>query len=200
MRVPSLAARTGSPSSHRAIVSRYADPARCGILLGLLLLASFLLTGRGLGASGAFAVAAGQTLAAIGVATPDAARAVPAALADRLPSDVDPWRDWIVLEVVGVFIGGALSALVAGRWRGTTRDAAGRSADAPSRGRLARALVGGALMGVGARLAWGCTSGLALSGGALLATGAWLFIPIAFLTAIAVTWAARRSPNEVADA
>jgi uncharacterized protein len=46
-------------------------------------------------------------------------------------------------------------------------------------------------MGVGARLAYGCTSGLALSGGALLATGAWLFIPVAFATAIAVTLLSR---------
>lgn len=42
-------------------------------------------------------------------------------------------------------------------------------------------------MGMGARLAYGCTSGLALSGGALLATGAWIFIPLAFGTAILVT-------------
>lgn len=198
MQRPSLAARSAASTSRAP--SRYADPARCGILLGILLLASFLLAGRGLGASGAFAVAAGQTLAALGIATPDATHTMPAALTDRLPNDVDPWRDWIVLEVVGVFIGGALSALFAGRWRGITRGAAGGRVDAPSRARLARALVGGALMGLGARLAWGCTSGLALSGGALLATGAWLFIPVAFLTAIAVTWAARRLPSEVADA
>ena len=42
-------------------------------------------------------------------------------------------------------------------------------------------------MGLGARLAYGCTSGLALTGGALLATGAWVFIPAAFGTAILVT-------------
>ena len=46
-------------------------------------------------------------------------------------------------------------------------------------------------MGVGARLAYGCTSGLALSGGALLATGAWIFIPLAFGSAVLVTLLAR---------
>jgi len=46
-------------------------------------------------------------------------------------------------------------------------------------------------MGLGARLAYGCTSGLALSGGALLSTGAWLFISLAFGTAIAVTLLSR---------
>ena len=36
----------------------YADPYVAGVALGLVLLAAFLLAGRGLGASGAFATAA----------------------------------------------------------------------------------------------------------------------------------------------
>jgi uncharacterized protein len=181
-----------------AAAPRYAHAVRCGVLLGLLMLVSFVVAGRGLGASGAFAVTAGRSLAAMGVVPPAMTSAPPGALADRLPTDVDPWRDWLVLEVVGVFIGGGLSAWLARRTRQGRPAAAGGRRDVPSRGRLTRALVGGVLMGVGARLAWGCTSGLALSGGALMATGAWLFIPIAFGTAIAVTWAARRLPDEVA--
>ena len=35
-------------------------------------------------------------------------------------------------------------------------------------------------MGVGAVLARGCTSGLALTGGALLSAGSWLFMMAAF--------------------
>ena len=35
-------------------------------------------------------------------------------------------------------------------------------------------------MGAGALLARGCTSGLALTGGALLAAGSWLFMGAAF--------------------
>ncbi len=192
-----MSASTDSPAP-RPSPAPYADPARCGIVLGLLLLGAFLLTGRGLGASGAFAVTAGRALAATGVTSPAAMATAPVALADRLPTDIEPWRDWLVLEIVGVFIGGALSARLAGRARRRGAAAAGGGVRHPSRGRLLRALVGGALMGVGARVAWGCTSGLALSGGALLATGAWLFIPVAFGTAIAVTWAARRLPDEVA--
>jgi uncharacterized membrane protein YedE/YeeE len=88
-----------------------------------------------------------------------------------------------VLELSGVVLGALLSARRSGRWRSATNDR--------SRGRLSRAVAGGALMGLGARLAWGCTSGLALSGGALLSTGAWLFIPLAFGTAFVVTWLAR---------
>ena len=72
-----------------------------------------------------------------------------------------------------------MSAWLAGRLRPGGERAGGA--------RIARAFAGGALMGVGARLAYGCTSGLALSGGALMTTGAWLFIPVAFGTAILVT-------------
>jgi hypothetical protein len=36
------------------------------------------------------------------------------------------------------------------------------------------------LMGLGAKLARGCTSGQALTGGALLSVGSWLFILTAF--------------------
>lgn len=154
---------------------RYANPARAGFALGLVLLGSFLLAHRGIGASGAFAAAAGTVLDH----TSPALVAANPALADRLPSGVALWNDWIVLEIVGVLIGGFASAWFAGRlsWR----------SHHPSAPRLARALAGGALMGVGARLAYGCTSGLALTGGALLVTGAWIFIPLAFGTAILIT-------------
>jgi uncharacterized membrane protein YedE/YeeE len=47
-------------------------------------------------------------------------------------------------------------------------------------------------MGLGARLAYGCTSGLGISGGALMVTGAWIFIAAAFGTAMLVTLLATR--------
>jgi len=185
----------------------YADAGRCGFALGLVLLASFVLAGRGLGASGAFAAAAGETFDALGVQMTNPA------LLDRIPVGLSLLNDWIVLEIAGVMIGGALSAWLARRMRfGHTSKGnvaglplsrerregpavvpdkrAKASADpgpsvVPSS--IGKALAGGALMGLGARLAYGCTSGLALSGGALMATGAWVFIPIAFGTAMAVT-------------
>jgi uncharacterized membrane protein YedE/YeeE len=157
----------------------YADAGWSGIALGALLAFSFVVAGRGLGASGAFAAAAGSALAHIA----PAATAADPTLADRLPADVPLLGDWIVLEIIGVFVGGAISAWLAGRMRRTTVPL--------SPTRIARAGAGGALMGVGARLAYGCTSGLALTGGALLSTGAWIFIPLAFGTAMLVTLIAR---------
>ena len=162
----------------------YADGTRSGIALGFVLLASFILAGRGIGASGAFAAAAGTL---VGAVSPGALAADPA-LADRLPAGVRLLDDWIVLQLAGLCIGAMLSAWWSGRWR------TNRSAAAPQRSRLTRALAGGVLMGLGARLAYGCTSGLGLTGGALLATGAWIFIPVAFGTAVLVTLLARNGP------
>jgi uncharacterized membrane protein YedE/YeeE len=57
---------------------------------------------------------------------------------------------------------------------------------------LLTAFAGGAVMGVGARLARGCTSGLGLTGGALLSVGSWLFVMAAFAGAYAAAPFVRR--------
>ena len=49
-----------------------------------------------------------------------------------------------------------------------------------NRFRYVLALAGGILTGIGARLARGCTSGLALSGGAVLSVGAFVFMMSVF--------------------
>jgi uncharacterized membrane protein YedE/YeeE len=74
------------------------------------------------------------------------------------------------------------------RRAGRARLAIDRVSGEASRNRVLRAALGGVLMGGGARLAHGCTSGLGLTGGAMLNTGAWLFIPVAFGTAFLVAW------------
>jgi uncharacterized membrane protein YedE/YeeE len=51
---------------------------------------------------------------------------------------------------------------------------------------------GGVAMGLGAVLARGCTSGLALTGGALLGVGSWLFMLAAFAGAYLAAPAWRR--------
>jgi hypothetical protein len=47
-------------------------------------------------------------------------------------------------------------------------------------------------MGVGAKLARGCTSGQALTGGALLSVGSWTFIAGAFAAAYVAAFLLRR--------
>ena len=46
--------------------------------------------------------------------------------------------------------------------------------------RLILAFIGGSIMGFGARLARGCASGMALTGGATLALGSWAFMLMMF--------------------
>jgi uncharacterized membrane protein YedE/YeeE len=161
----------------------YADPYLAGAGLGLVLLAAFVITGRGLGASGAFAT----TVAGVGHAVAPASTSANPYFARYLAGD-GPWRDWLLFEILGVIVGGALSAWAAGR----LHRAVERGPRVAARSRLAVAFAGGAIMGLGAVLARGCTSGIALTGGALLGVGAWLFMSLAFagayLAAPALRW------------
>lgn len=156
----------------------YTDPYLAGALLGVVLLAAFVVTGRGLGASGAFTTTAAGITEAV-----SPARATVSPLFARYLDADGPWRDWLLFEVIGVAIGGFLSALMAGR----LRRGIDRGPRITNRTRLAYAFVGGAVMGVGAVLARGCTSGLGLTGGALLSVGSWLFIAAAFAAAYLVS-------------
>ena len=160
----------------------YADPYLAGVALGLVLLAAFVVVGRGLGASGAFAsVAAG----AVNAVSSTSARNN-SFFASHL--DAGPvWNDWLVVELACVCVGAWISARLAGRLRMTVE----RGAHSSVSGRLVAAGIGGTVMGVGAVLARGCTSGQALTGGALLSVGSWVFIAGAFAAAYLTAWLRR---------
>jgi len=164
----------------------YIDPYLSGIGIGVVLLAAYVVVGQGLGASGAFAsVVASGTAVVEGTAR---AAASPA-MAPYLPHGIaSPLQDWLVFELLGVMLGGFISAWLAGRWR---RDVE-RGAALGVRQRMAAAVSGGVLMGVGAKFARGCTSGQALSGGALLSVGSWIFIASCFAAGYLLAPAARR--------
>lgn len=153
----------------------YSNPYLMGFGLGLVLLTAFVVMGRGLGASGAFGDAAAA------VATTIAPRAATSSeyFSHYLSSSGSPTLDWLVIELIGVTIGGFLSAFVAGRLR-VAIEKGPRISDGS---RLRFAFIGGGVMGLGAVLARGCTSGQALTGGALLSVGSWLFIGAAFAAA-----------------
>ena len=167
-------------------MKRYLDPYLAGIAIGLVLLAAYATAGRGLGASGAFSsVVAAATVTVVG--TTEASSS--AALAPYLPNGaMSPLGDWLVLELAGVAAGGFASAWLAGRLRSTVE----RGDRIAIGTRMYFAVGGGALMGFGAKLARGCTSGQALSGGALLATGSWIFIAACFAAGYAFAPLARR--------
>jgi uncharacterized protein len=149
------------------------------------LLAAFVVMGRGLGASGAFASSAAGVAAII---SPEHARAS-SLFAGYVRADGGPWLDWLIFEILGVAIGGALSAWLAGRLRFEVE----RGPRLSRRSRLVTAFAGGGVMGLGAVLARGCTSGQALTGGALLSVGSWLFMIGAFAAAYVVAPLLRRA-------
>jgi len=155
----------------------YSNPYLAGFGLGLVLLSAFVIMGRGLGASGAFASGAAAVAAA---AAPKSAGANDY-FARYLSASGSPRIDWLVVELIGVVIGGFVSAVLAGRFRREIEKGP-RISDAA---RLRLAFTGGGVMGVGAVLARGCTSGQALTGGALLSVGSWIFIGAAFAAAYA---------------
>jgi uncharacterized protein len=146
--------------------NRFWNPYLAGVALGLVLLATYLLTGKGLGASGASFRAGAAVLNAV---APAHVEQVPMLAATT--EDGSPLKYWLVFEVVGVALGGFLGALSSGRLRGETL----KGPTFPAAGRWALAIGGGLVMGVGAQLARGCASGQALSGGGLMSAGAWVF-------------------------
>jgi hypothetical protein len=159
----------------------YSNPYLAGVLLGLTLLASYLILGAGLGASGGLARAGAFCELAI---APARTLASPyfGAWGDQ------PLRYYLVFMLAGVFGGGLVSALLAGRCvRGVER-----GARCAPRVRLLLALAGGVIAGFASRLAHGCTSGQALSGSAVLLTGSLLFLVSVFAGGYAAAWFVRR--------
>ena len=102
--------------------------------------------------------------------------------------DKDPWANWLVVEALGVLVGGLLSGVMAGRVKKETNHGPRIS----TRKRWLFALLGGSLFGFGARLARGCTSGVALTGGATLAAGSWVTMLCIFAGAYGLAWFMRK--------
>lgn len=159
------------------------NPYLAGVALGLVLLASFLVLGKGLGASGAANRAGIAALSAV-----DADHVASNEYMARAVAHGSPLKHRLVFMVVGVALGGLAAAYTAGRLR---REVV-RGPRIGKGKRLVLALTGGVIMGVAARLALGCTSGQALSGGALLSLGSWIFMLSVFGGGYAAAWFVRR--------
>lgn len=98
-----------------------------------------------------------------------------------------PKIDWEWGLVGGVVLGSMLSSRLSGDPLPPAVPAAWRRQVGPSRPvRYGAAMLGGALMMFGARMAKGCTSGHGISGTMQLAASSWLFDPIIFGSGAAV--------------
>jgi uncharacterized membrane protein YedE/YeeE len=144
----------------------FANPYVAGVGLGLVLLSAFVVMGRGIGASGAVSAC---VAACVNLVAPAHAQGT-ASFADYLQAALI--RDWLFVEVLGVGLGGYVSARLANR----IAPGVEKGPRISNRGRFVLAVFGGALVGVGAKLARGCPSGQALTGGAMLNVGSWAFM------------------------
>jgi len=164
--------------------AKYWNPYLGGVLLGLLLFLSFFVTSHGLGASGGVHRIA---VAIEDLVIPEHVDKTPY-IARLAGGDRDPLAHWLVWEVAGIMLGGFVSGLLRGRVKVQTY----RGPQITPRTRWAFAFIGGALMGYGARLARGCTSGQALSGGAAMSVGSWAFMFAVFAGGYGLAWFVRR--------
>lgn len=159
----------------------YMNPYLAGVLLGVTLLASYLVLGAGLGASSGIA-----RVGAYCELTLTPARTLASKYFGNWGEQ--PLQYYLVFMLAGVFFGGLISAVLSNRCRVTLE----RGATCTPKMRLLFAFCGGVLAGFASRLANGCTSGQALSGSAVLLTGSLLFLVCIFVGGYAAAWFVRR--------
>ncbi len=163
----------------------YWNPYVAGVALGLLLVVTFYIMGTGVGSSGPVA----RTVAVVAHSvSPEWTENNGLFKGYYKPGKKHPFVNWMVIEVVGMFIGGLVAVLTARRFR----PGVGRGPTAGVGLRLSLALVGGILAGIGTRLALGCTSGQALNGGATMVVGSWVFMMATFAAAFMAAIFVRR--------
>ena len=156
-----------------------ASPYVAGAIFGLLTALSGVLAKQMLGASASFVSAAGLIL-----------QSVAPALVDNMYFKfvMPPSVSWQMVLMVGTVLGAFVAALLMGdfkfRWL-PGPDPQWKAVFGPSR--IKRALivfVSGVIIEFGARLAGGCTSGLAVSGAIQLSPAAFIFMGALFASGI----------------
>lgn len=162
----------------------YLHPYLAGAILGVVLFLAFLLTGNGLGSSGA---TSRIDAALVDLVAPAHVDQTPYLL-KMAGGDKNPLDDWIVPVFFGALLGGFVSGVWNGRFKLVTNKGPGIS----NRMRWLMAFLGGMVFLYGARMARGCTSGQALSGGATLAAGSWLIMLAIFAGAYLCAYFVRK--------
>jgi len=165
----------------------YVNPYFGGMVLGIVLFLAMLLTGNGLGSSG------GTTRLVAYVED-----LISPAHVDRTPyllkmagGDKNPLDDWIIPVFFGALLGGFTSGKVFGRVKLETT----KGPNVSNRTRWLMSFLGGTIFLYGARMARGCTSGQALTGGATLAAGSWAVMFSIFAGAYALAYFVRKLWN-----
>lgn len=160
------------------------NPYFAGAILGVVLFSAYALTHSGLGASGAISriqIALTKLVSQLHVDKVSTFALLGA-------GDLNPLDHVSVFLLLGTFAGGMISAWYNGRLKVEIF----KGPLISNKQRLIYAMIGGIIMGYGARFARGCTSGQALSGGAVLSLGSWAFMFSVFIGGYAVAYFVRR--------
>jgi len=182
---------TTAPVTKKSIFKRperpYVHPYFGGMVLGIVLFLAILLTGNGLGSSG------GTTRLVTFVEDQIAPAHV-----DRTPyllkmagGDKNPLDDWIIPVFFGALLGGFTSGKIFGRTKIETT----KGPNVSDRTRWTMAFLGGVIFLYGARMARGCTSGQALTGGTTLSAGSWVVMLCIFAGAYGIAYFVRKLWN-----
>lgn len=156
------------------------NPYLAGVILGLVLLAAMFLSGRGLGASGGIKYA---MVAIVGAVDKEHATESPY-YSKYFENGESPLKNWLVLEVFGMVLGGFISGAISHRLKFKVE----KSPKITNKKRLLFAFLGGLFFVYGAQLARGCTSGAALSGMAVLSVAGFVTMIAIFGSAYLFAW------------
>lgn len=164
--------------------TKYMNPYLAGVLLGLVVLSANMISGRGLGASGAVKSAIVAAVDVVAPAHTESSEYYEMALGTH----GNPLNNWLVYQMLGVLVGAFISGVLARRLQWKVE----HSPKITSKTRLIFALGGGVLFGFGSQLGRGCTSGAALSGMAVFSLGGFITMAAIFGTAFGLAYFFRK--------
>lgn len=154
------------------------SPYAAGVLLGVTCILTVLMAQRTLGASSAIA----------SISSTIVNEAAPAVAGNSMYFKflMPPGFNWEIALLVGVFIGGMLGAISSGTFRLRWNDDPtwNKVFGAARWKRFVIGFLGAVILQYGAGIAGGCTSGLAISGGMLMAPSAFIFMAGMFISGI----------------
>ena len=165
--------------------SGYWNPYVVGFAMGLTLLASFFLTGRGIGASGAMKRLSGVVLHSIDPTFAEENKNTGKYFKNPKRS---PLNHWLFFLFIGAGVGGLIGVLTGKRFKIETI----RGPRITKESRWVLAIFGGILSGFAAQIGRGCMSGQVLTGGSQLALGSWVFMIAVFISAYGLAYFVRK--------
>ena len=165
--------------------NRYMNPYIAGTFLGIVLLLSMFIAGRGLGASGGIKYCVVSIVGAV-----DRPYALKSSFYGKyFEEGKQPLKNWLALEILGIVAGGFISGAVSKRLKFKIE----KSPKISNTRRLVFAFLGGVFFVYGAQLARGCTSGAALSGMAVLSLAGFVTMMAIFGSAYLFAWFFRKN-------